>query len=192
MWFLVGHMPWQRSGLGPPADLLSSAGVPDRKKVGKELLPTSPSLRYGATCAVNLLCCAAKLTARLQHSVQTGCRSLSTMRLHSAVQPPAQEAAVAGVGTRGNTGCGIASFTFDSCLRLLNKRCSQFAHNSRRPPVLPPVCQRLRHAVRAAGIGTAECQCIVFKFAATCLSGARSAKRVLPHRRPNGVTQVCP
>ena len=55
-----------------------------------------------------------------------------------------------------------------------------------------PVWLRLRHVIQAAGIGTEECQCIVIKFAATCLSGARSAKRVLPHRRLNCVTQVCP
>ena len=34
------------------------------------------------------------------------------------------------------------------------------------------MCLRLRHAIRAAGIGTGECQCFVLKFAATCLSGA--------------------
>ena len=34
------------------------------------------------------------------------------------------------------------------------------------------MCLRLRHAVRAAGIGTEECQCFVITFTATCLNGA--------------------
>ena len=37
---------------------------------------------------------------------------------------------------------------------------------------LPPVWLRLWQAIQAAGIGTEECQCIVIKFAATCLNGA--------------------
>ncbi len=32
----------QRAGLGPPADLFSSAGVPDHQKVGKEPAPAAP------------------------------------------------------------------------------------------------------------------------------------------------------
>ena len=32
----------QRAGLGPPADLLSSAGVPDHQKVSKEPAPAAP------------------------------------------------------------------------------------------------------------------------------------------------------
>ena len=61
-----------------------------------------------------------------------------------------------------------------------------------RPLPRPPVWPRLRYAVLAAGNAAEGQRCFVIKLAATCLSGARSAKRVLPHRRLNGVTQVCP
>ena len=40
--------------------------------------------------------------------------------LRCSSQP--QELAVAGVGTRGNTKCGMASFRIDSCYRNLDKR----------------------------------------------------------------------
>ena len=80
------------------------------------------------------------------------------------------------MGTRGNTkhGCGIASLYFDSCYRnqYLGWKPISSKNLAGRPYPYPPVWLRLRHAVQAAGIGTEECQCIVIKFAATCLNEA--------------------
>ena len=69
----------------------------------------------------------------------------------------------------------------------------QFLHNSCRPSV--SACSRLSAPV-ARGLGCGQrCRrtALLRELACgSCLSGARSAQRVLPHRSLNRVTQVCP
>ena len=93
----------QKAGLGPPADLLS--GVPESRQRTRPRLSTSLRLRLRATCAAKLLglcgpthCVPAAL--RSDKRPQVRARSCCTLRCSS--QP--QELAVAGVGTRGDTG----------------------------------------------------------------------------------------
>ena len=56
MWFLLGRMPYMLSeGGSRPASRLTFLLVQESKQRTQPLLPTSPSLRCGATCTVNLL-----------------------------------------------------------------------------------------------------------------------------------------
>ena len=141
-----------RTGLGPPADLLS--GVSESRQRTPPLLPPSLRLRLRATCAVKLLrlcgpthCVPAAL--RSDTRPQVGARSCCTLRCSS--QP--QELAVAGVGTRGNTGCGIASLLNLIAASLFSIWAKgQFRHNSRRPS--DPASTRVSApAARGSGCG---------------------------------------
>ncbi|KGG85984.1 hypothetical protein P245_22225 [Comamonas thiooxydans] len=91
MFFLL--VAGQRAGLGPPCRLtflLVSGGRPQESKQRTPLLlPTPPSLRYGVTCAVNLLWLYGKTHFELRSALKHVAVKVMTMQLHSTVQLPA-------------------------------------------------------------------------------------------------------
>ena len=129
----------QRAGLGPPAELLSEAGVPDHQKVGKELAatvhvpPASPAgnLRRQALGAVR------QNSLRAALYVQTRCRKNDddAVALCGATASPKSlpsQAWAQGV----NTGCRyqIASLSISIAAIAFNAwTSSQFRPKSSRP-----------------------------------------------------------
>ena len=154
------------------SSLETEAGISPRQatyflacqKVGKEHRPYCPrpsGFAYGQPAPTTSCGCTAKLTARLQRFVQTRCRKSDddAVALCGATarhkRPPSQAWAQGAIPGGLQRDWPQADFV---------------TTHTGRP--LPPVWLRLRHAVQAAGIGTEECQCIVIKFAATCLNEA--------------------
>ncbi len=140
-----------------------------RKKVGKEPAPMPPTLRFAAG---NLRRQA--LGAVRQNSLRAfgapfkqlpQVRSRSVCTLRCSRQP--QELAVAGVVTRGNTGCGIASLSILIAVTAISDWArSQFHHLSRRPSA--PAPSRVdAPAARGSGCGQ-RCRRTALLRALTC------------------------
>ena len=100
------------------------------------VLPTSHSLRYGATCAVKLLELCGKTHFELRSPFRQVAANLITMQLHSAVQLPAPRACRRRRGQKGQYRMRDSFFEKLIAATAINNwaRC-QFRHNSRRPSV---------------------------------------------------------
>ena len=166
-----------------------------RQRAGP-LLPTTLRLRLRATCAVNLLGLCGKTRCVLAHFAQTGCRqsddgasALCGAEARSKNRASQAQTNMGGVPNSRERDSFFSNLIAARASRYWAK--GQFFINLAGRP-FPPFWLRLRHVIQAAGIGTEECQCIVLKLAAACLSGARSAERVGRHRSLDCVTQVCP
>ena len=179
----------------PP--FLASPRIAGQRKGGKEGAPCCPRpFRYaaGQPAPSTSWGCAAKLTARRRRFVQTAAASQCTKQLHSTVQLPAPRGWRHRRGQKGQ--CRMRDSFFINLIAasvLWVRASSQSLHNSRRPSV--SACSSLAApAARGSGCGHWHRRVPMIRTLAcgSCLSGARSAQRVLPHRSLNCVTQVCP
>ena len=156
MFFLL--VAGQRAGLGPPCRLTFLL-VQESKQRTPLLLPTPPSLRYGVTCAVNLLWLYGKTHFELRSALKHVAVKVMTMQLHSTVQMRATRGNRRRRGHKGQYRMRASFFE-----KLIAVTAMQISVRVALAGCLlphPPVCLRLRHVVQAVGIGTEECQCIV-------------------------------
>ena len=188
----------QRAGLGPPADLLSAAGMPDHQKVGKELAPTAPhpsGFACGQPAPSSAWGCAARLAACWRTPLKQVAADWMTMQLHSAVQLSASRTCRRRRGHKGQYWIRDSFFgKLIAATAIQISERSQFRHNSRRPSA-PASTRVSAPAARGSGCGQ-RCRRTALHRALTCRRlferSAASAQRVGRHRSLNGVTQVCP
>ena len=150
----------------PP--FLASPRIAGQRKGGKEGAPCCPRpFRYaaGQPAPSTSWGCAAKLTARRRRFVQTAAASQCTKQLHSTVQLPAPSTCRRRRGHKGRYRMRVQDSFFIKLIAVTHCCALTKAHFVKilagRPYPHPPVCPRLRHAVRAASNAAVGQRCFV-------------------------------